>query len=54
LPFEDVNKSAHKIYDQDLAAKDKADMMRHSLSIFENYKQVFALPQSIEKNLKKV
>jgi len=51
--FRSVNKSSHKIYDQDLAAKDKADMMRHSLSIFENYKQIFALPQSIEKNLKK-
>jgi hypothetical protein len=50
----DILKTSHKIYDQDLDLKVRADVIRNSLSILEEYKMVFELPQNIDKWLKKV
>ena len=50
----DVLKAAHKIYDQDLEHKDRADVIRNSLKILNDYKFVFQFPQLIEKSLKMV
>ena len=45
----DILKAAHKIYDQDLASKDRADIIRNSLQILENYKSLVYFPQNVEK-----
>lgn len=50
--LKDILKSAHKIYDQDLDSKDKADMIRNSLQILETYKSLVYFPQNVEKLLK--
>lgn len=49
----DILKEAHKIYDQDLVQKDRADLIRNSLDVFERHKMVFSLAKNIEKYLKK-
>lgn len=43
---------SHKIYDQDLASKDRADMIRNSLQILDTYKSVIYFPQNVDKALK--
>ena len=50
--IEDILKTAHKIYDQDLASKDRADMIRNSLQILDTYKSLIYFPQNVEKYLK--
>lgn len=45
-------KTAHKIYDQDLASKDRADMIRNSLQILDTYKSLIYFPQKVDKYLK--
>lgn len=50
--LKDILKSAHKIYDQDLDSKDKADMIRSSLQILETYKSLVYFPQNVDKHLK--
>ena len=42
--LKDILKRAHKIYDQDLVAKDKADTIRNSLHILDTYKSLIYFP----------
>ncbi len=50
--LKDILKRAHKIYDQDLVAKDKADTIRNSLHILDTYKSLIYFPQNVDKYLK--
>ncbi len=50
--LKDILKSAHKIYDQDLVSKDKADMIRSSLQILETHKSLIYFPQNVDRHLK--
>lgn len=50
--LKDILKSAHKIYDQDLVSKDKADNIRNSLQHLETYKSLIYFPQNVDKLLK--
>jgi hypothetical protein len=50
----EILKTSHKIYDQDLDLKIRADVIRNSLNILDEYNMVFKLPQNIDKWLKKV
>ena len=52
LFHQDILKTAHKIYDQDLASKDRADMIRNSLQILDTYKSLIYFPQNVDKYLK--
>ncbi|CAF0899139.1 unnamed protein product [Brachionus calyciflorus] len=52
LMFKDILKTAHRIYDQDLASKDRADMIRNSLQILDTYKSLIYFPQNVDKWLK--
>lgn len=45
-------KTSHKIYDQDLASKDRADMIRNSLQILDTYKSAIYFPQNVDKALR--
>jgi hypothetical protein len=49
--IKDILKAAHKVYDQDLASKDRADMIRNSLQILDNYKSLVYFPQNVDKHL---
>lgn len=49
--LKDILKKAHKIYDQDLVSKDRADMIRNSLQILDTYKSIIYFPQHVDKYL---
>jgi hypothetical protein len=51
MMIKEILKAAHKIYDQDLASKDRADMIRNSLQILDNYKTLVYFPQNVDKCL---
>jgi hypothetical protein len=44
--------ASHRIYDQDLECKGRADMIRNSLQILETYKSLIYFPQNVDKFLK--
>lgn len=46
-----VMDAAHRIYDQDLASKERADMIRASLQIVDTYKSLIYFPQHVDNCL---
>lgn len=49
----EILKAAHKIYDQDLASKSRADTIRTSLVILDTYKWLIYFPQNTVETLLK-
>jgi len=49
--LKEILKSAHKIYDQDLVFKDKADTIRSSLHILDLNKALIYFPQNVDRFL---
>jgi hypothetical protein len=50
--IKEILKTAHRIYDQDLASKDRADIIRNSLQILDTYKSLVQFPENVDKYLK--
>jgi len=49
--LKEILKSAHKIYDQDLVSKDKADTIRSSIQILELNRSLIYFPQNVDRFL---
>jgi hypothetical protein len=47
----DITGAAHIIYDQDIASKEKADVIRNSLQILDTYKVLIYFPKIVDKLL---